>query len=234
MTRQLVRDRIQPKGQPGAQPSYGGLKGVGSAATGYCDRTRTWSHAGMLYRWKKEVRLFEMKTHKVLGNDPARPNFVWIEPRIPPERMRVVAAKARLVFDLHQKSAVPYGFGYDRTTFDENGGLRLGAGEMGLTCSTIVAAILESERLPLLDPRTWPPPDQSDIAVRREFIRTLRAKDPEHAKTLEGDIQTPRISPEEVVAAAATFPQIGTFDNLQAGAAEVAARIVSTATPMPQ
>jgi hypothetical protein len=225
MTRHPVVEHLQPKGSTGTPARYDALKGIGVAATAMTDSMRTWPHAGMLYRWKKEIRLFEMVSHKDLRDAVARPNFVWIEPTIPPERMRLVAAKARLVLERHKENAVPYGFGYRTTTFDEKGGLRLGSGEVGLTCSTIVAAILESERLRLIDPDTWPPPDSSDTASRKTFILALRQKDPEHAKVLHADIEAPRISPEEIVSAAAAYPAVSTFSSVQDGAAEVRRRI---------
>lgn len=204
---------------------YAGLKGMGIAAIAFETPHRIVSHAAMLYRRKKEVRVFEMVDHKKLRDDVARPDFVWIEPAIPPERVRLVYERARLVYRCHQENAVPYGFGFRKSTFDERGKFLLGDGEFGFTCSTIVVAILEAEGVPLLAPDTWPDPDPADIATRKAFLRELRKTDADHAKLLEVDIEAPRISPEEVVAAAAIWPPPGNFDNLQDGAAVVRKRI---------
>lgn len=222
MTRERVADRLQPKnGATAGASEYGGLKcvAVGIRATpGY---ETSIAHAGLLYRRGKEVRLFEMRSHKELSDDAAPPGFCWIEPTFPVERMKLVIARARLVYEKHQENAIPYGFGYSRSSFDEKGGLRLGHGEVGLTCSTIVAALLASEGLPLVEPASWPLPDDSDKKVRKKFLRDLEKKDPEHAKVLQKDIGAPRISPEEVVAAAALCPPACAFDGVQDGAAYI-------------
>ena len=232
-----VAERLQPKGTPNSiHAAYGAIKVLAVAASPIIasiivGQRQFIPHAALLYRWKKgELRLFEMRSHKEL-RDVAVPNvlsFVWIEPTLPPERLRLIAIKARLVHERHQEHGVPYGFGYHASTFDENGGLRLGENEIGLTCSTVVAAIFESERVRLVDAATWPPPDAVDKAARATFLQGLRLKDAEHAKLLAGDIESPRISPEEVVAAAALHPAVGTFETVQEGAADVRARIGTT------
>jgi len=183
-----------------------------------------------LYRWKKGIRFFELKTHRKLSDepitdDPARPGIVWVEPRIPPERALLLKAKCQLVSQLHQEKGFPYGFRYSRTAFDTQGMLRLGPGEVGVTCATIVDAIFASEGMPLLDPSRWPPPDNDDKSLRRGVIADIRKRDREHADVLEAEIDAPRIRPEEVVAAAAIHPTVGTFDTLLDGAAVVAERL---------
>jgi hypothetical protein len=230
MTRQRVADRLEPKERAAGRTNYGSIAGIGIAARAVRTRTRNYPHAGLLYRRKTEVRLFEMLDHKKLSDELARPehHFVWIEPAIPRERVRLIVERARLVYRLNQQSAVPYGFAYHTSTFDERGGLRLGPNEIGLTCSTIVVAILESERIRLLDPTTWPPPDTTDKEARRAFLAELTKSDPEHAERLKADIEAPRISPEEVVAAAGIHPDLGTFENLQDGAAVVRDQLTTT------
>lgn len=222
MSGELVEQRLKPP--PNGPADYNSLRGIGIAATAIRSRP----HAGLLYRWKKEVRLFELVGHKVLRDDVATPGFVWIEPHIPLERMRLVAGRARLVHKRHLESAVPYGFRYEVSSFDENGVFRLGSGEVGFTCSTIVAAILDAEGVRHIDPKTWPAPDGTDIQKREEFLRDLAKKDPEHEKLLRHEINAPRISPDEVVASAATYPKVGTFENLLNGAAKVRDRIGTT------
>ena len=227
MTTRSVADCLHPKkGTPPGRP-YDAVKGIGIAAIAIPGvHGQSIAHAGILYRWKKlEVRLFEMRNHKELRDVPAPPDFVWVEPAIPPERMRLVISRARLVYDCHKKNAVPYGFGYRTSAFDEKGGFRIGDGEIGFTCSTIVAAILESERLKLIDPTAWPAPDSADKQTRQAYLEYLQTTDPAHAKLLATDIESPRISPEEVVAAAAMHPEVGTYDTLQDGAAHVRQRI---------
>lgn len=227
-----VVERLEPAvGTKG--PPYATLRMLGVAVKGISPpKEAAYAHAGLLYRWKGEVRLFELQSHKELLNGPAPRTpgpfttaFVWIEPEIPPERLRLVIHRARLVHSAHQSNAVPYGFGYRRSSFDERGGYRLGEGEIGFTCSTIVAAVLEAERVPLIDPLKWPPPDGADKAARVAFLGRLKRKDPAHAKALSADLDAPRICPEEVVAAAAMHPTVGTFDTLLEGSAEVRRRI---------
>lgn len=224
MTRPLVEERLQPKQLKG-KGRYAPLSVVGVAAAGLGPQNERVSHCALLYRWKKEVRAFEMLSHEQLRDDVPRQEFVWVEPGIQPERLKLVTHRARLVRRRHEEKSVPYGFRYRRSSFDQNGGLRLGDGEIGFTCATIVAAIFESEGLPLLDPGEWPAPDRDDLASRTRFLERLKVQKPEHAKVLQRDLDAPRISPEEVVTASALHPEVGTFDNLQDGAAVVRARI---------
>jgi len=229
MTGPGVAERLQPKEPADKAAIYSSIKGIGIAAAGMQAPGRVFSHAALLYRWKNEVRMFEMRSHKELRDAPAaQAGFVWIEPAIPLERMQLVGIKARLVHQRHKENAVPYGFKYRASSFDEKGGLRIGQGEIGFTCSTIVAAILESEQVRLLDPATWPSPDKPDKDGREAFLTELEKTDPEHVRLLRADIEAPRISPEEVVAAAAIVPKVGTFENVQEGAAEVRKRIGTT------
>ena len=227
MTREAVEERLQPKGTAGLPAAYNSVKLLGIAATGPAlEEGRQAPHAALLYRWKKtEIRLFEMHDHKKLSDGPVRGKYVWVEPTISPERLRLVVNRARLVYQRAQEAGVPYGFGYRTSCFDEHGGPRLGEGEVGFTCATIVAAILEAEKLPILDPTSWPAPDKTDLDTRRTYLDHLKKTDPEHAKVLEADIKSPRIAPEEVVAAAAMHPPTATFESLQDGAAVVRRRI---------
>ncbi len=229
MTRQVVEERLQPKGPAGRPAAYRSIKLLGIAATGpRLEEGRQVPHAAILYRWKKnEIRLFEMHDHKKLRDEPVREgaSYVWVEPAISEERLRLVVNRARLVYQRNQTDGVPYGFGYRTSCFDQQGGARLGSGEIGFTCSTIVAAILEAEKLPILDPTSWPAPDKTDIDARRAYLKHLQTKDPEHAKVLEIDIESPRIAPEEVIAAAALHPPTVTFDSVQEGASVVRMRI---------
>jgi hypothetical protein len=224
MTHPSVEQRLQPKELTGKQP-YRPLNAVGIAATGLGPQNERISHCALLYRWKKEVRAFEMRSHEELRDSVAQDGFVWVEPAVPPERLKLVANKARLVHRRHAERAVPYGFRYRASSFDQNGGLRLGDGEIGLTCATIVAAIFESEGIRLLDPSEWPAPDALDRATRETFLDRFQSQNRERAKLLRGDLDAPRISPEEVVAAGAIHPEVGTFANLQDGAFVVRQRI---------
>lgn len=207
-----------------------GLRELGVVAARMTNGPSAWTHAGILYRWKKEFRFFELRTHCKLSdepikNEPMRAGLVWVEPRIPPERAVLLKTKCRLVADRQKETGAPYGFRYSRTTFDDQGVLRLGPGEVGVTCATIVDAIFASEGMPLLDPSKWPPPDDEDKTSRRAVIADIRARDPQHADVLEAEIGSPRIRPEEVVAAAAIHPTIGTFEALVDGAAAVTEKL---------
>ena len=116
MSREAVEDRLHPKGAAGLPAAYGALKCLGIAATGpRLGPGRPVPHAGILYRWKKtEIRLFELHDHHKLRDEPARTGvgYVWVEPPIAPERLRLVANRARLVYQRNQQNGVPYGFGY--------------------------------------------------------------------------------------------------------------------------
>jgi hypothetical protein len=183
-----------------------------------------------LYASGKEVRLFELRSHEDLVDEPLRESrlrasMVWVEPAIPPERAQLIKNKCRLVHLLHKTNAIPYGFRYSHTAFDPQGSLRLGSGEVGLTCATVIDAVFASEGMPLLDPTTWPPPDDDDKRSRKVVIDDIRTKHPEHATALEADIDAPRIRPEEVVAAAAMHPVVATYEKALDGAAVVTDRL---------
>lgn len=225
-----VANCLQPKNGASANP-YRDLKQLGVAAKANVIHPGTPAeeripHAALLYRRKKiEIRIFHLEDHKKITDATAPTDFVWIEPNIPEERAKLVASKARLVHQQHKANGIPYGFGFRTSSFDKAGSFRLGEGEVGLTCATIVAAIFESEKIKLLEPTGWPGPDSDDKRKRRTFIDHLKKHDAAHAALLEKDIDAPRISPEEVVAASAIHPTVGTFANLQTGAADVRARI---------
>lgn len=205
---------------------YGSIRAVAVAARTDNRHGEPISHAAMLYRAKSEVRVFELQSHQALSDAPVAQNdFVWVEPAIPVERLRLVVARAKLVHKSHQQNAVPYGFRYRVSTFDFNGACKIGQGEIGFTCSTIIAAIFDAERVPLLDPTSWPPPDEADKKARRAFIGRLPPKYLDHGKALAREIDSPRISPEEAVAAAAGQPRVGTFESVQSLAAAVRLRI---------
>ncbi len=224
MSRETVQNRLRPsEGREG----YGELVYLGVAAARMERGSNRWPHAGMLYRWQKEVRLFEMLSHEMLQDEPARPGFVWVEPVLTRQRAVLVAMKCRLVHRLHKSKAVPYGFRYARTTFDAQGILRLGAGEVGVTCSTILAAILHSEGVDLVDPSTWPDADRSEQQARARLIADVAVRDAAHAAVLENEIAAPRISPEDVVAAAALTPPPPpvTWERVLDGSAVVGKRI---------
>lgn len=214
----------------GVGEDCGAVKGLGVVAARMTGGARAWAHAGILYRWNKQVWFFELQGHRQLNdepvkNDPSRPSMVWVEPKLAQERVRLVANRCKLIFRKHQENKIPYGFRYSRTAFDEGGILRLGDGEVGLTCATIVDAVFAAEKIPLLDPEKWDPPDNEDRQSRRLLIAVIRKSDPERAAVLEGEIDAPRIRPEEVVAAAAIHPKIGTFVSLADGAAVVTERL---------
>lgn len=224
MTGVVVEQRLQPKTE-GSNGPYRALNAAAIAAMGLPAGEVRISHGAFVYRWKKEVRVFELRGHEDLNDGIAPAGFVWVEPGIPPERLRLVANRARLVYRLHGEKKVPYGFRYRTSSFDEKGSLSLGDGEVGLTCATIVAALFESEKLPLLDPSQWPAPDEEDKRTRLRFLERLEAGNVDRANLLRRELNAPRISPEEVVAASAIYPQMGTFENLQDGAGVVRQRI---------
>jgi hypothetical protein len=107
--------------------------------------------------------------------------------------------------------------------------LRLGPNEIGVSCSTIIAAIFESEGFKLLDPTSWPDADEADKRARRGVIAWVRKYDPQHASAMEGEIDAPRVRPFEVVAAAAIFPTAASFEQAVDGAAVVEERLAAIA-----
>lgn len=235
MSREAVVAQIRPSTAPACGEtgwSYSDLKVLGVAAARYQVHGAQWFHAALVYRRKKDVALFEMQTHNVVVERPVGPGFAWVEPKVDKDRLKLVIRRARLVREAAQSHGLPYGFTFGRSAFDENGIYRRAEGEVGLTCSTMIAAIFEAEKITLLDPGTWPAADEEDKRERRRLIAGIAQTDPEHARILTQEINAPRIRPQEVVAAAATFREkLGTFDNLQDGAIVVVDRTVPVAPP---
>lgn len=225
MSREQVLDALRTAGPNG---DCGRLRRVGLAACRSERDGAAWAHAGVLYRSKAGVFLLELATHRTLRVLPASAKglpLVWTEPNLPEERARMIISKCNLVLKRHGQNAIPYGFRFERSSFDPSGSLRLGPKEIGLTCSTIVLAVFASERVQLVDPTSWPSPDEADKRDRERLIVSVAGRDPEHAQRLRMDVDAPRIRPEEVVAAGACYPELGTFESLVDGAAVVAEQL---------
>ena len=63
-----------------------------------------------------------------------------------------VAAKCRLVWRKNQAGAIPYGFASPQGAFDSKSGQYLrGLVGYGLTCSSFVLSVFDSEGIPLID-----------------------------------------------------------------------------------
>lgn len=69
MSRDAVIDRLRCAG---VKTDCGALRTLAVAAARMTNDARSWTHAGILYRWKKDVRFFELKTHQKLQDEPIK------------------------------------------------------------------------------------------------------------------------------------------------------------------
>ncbi len=244
MTRAVVAERLHPKSSEGT--GYEAMRALGVAATtmtGPADATasnatsRVWTHGALLYRWKKETRLFHMLGHHVIADSDAPAlAFLWAEPRVAPEKARLIATRCRLMVEVQKEdpTAFPYGFKFAASIVGKQGKPEFGQNEIGFTCSTIVCAIFAGEGCALVDMKDWPPADGIDKRARTGQIRTVQ-NDDVHAELLRhpDQVDSPRVRPQDVVAAAALFPPARTFEDLVDGATVVDERL-GMLTPLPR
>jgi hypothetical protein len=194
------------------------------------------SHVGLLFRENEEkgraIRLLHLAFHhRLRDDDPAElrapiEQLAWIETKIPPERLEMVAAMCRLVRERQRsRQEVPYALRYARTRFDGKGDLVLGAGEHGLTCATFVLAVFDAAQLALVEVETWPTRPE-DRAWQEEIVRILRGMkgvSNEHIEAVGREVGCARFRPEEVAGASShPAPPVG-FELAESAAAQIRA-----------
>ena len=164
--------------------------------------------------------MLHLAWHCDLRDDSPKLDYVWIDPPIPPARLRQVAAFCRKLWRQNGKR-VPYAFSLPNDCFDvTTGAFLFGPTRHGLTCATFVLAVFQATGLPMVDQTTWQN-RLDDDEWQRKIIELLRRKgaDPAHVETVGRGVGGIRFRPEDVGGAAAHDPWPASF--------EVASRIGS-------
>lgn len=165
-------------------------------------------HIGLLYRVaiQAPAQLLHMPWHNKLRSESPGANYVlWVDPSIPKERAKVVAAYCRLVWKKNEANGLPYGLSQPNRFFDHTGGILKGPAKVGLTCATFVLAVFEATGLTLVRYETWPKPADEDIKRQEELARRLEADEQvprDHVRSFRDEIGNIRYRPHEVAGAA--------------------------------
>lgn len=168
-------------------------------------------HCGIAYKSEGQANALHLAWHYDLRDQPAQSlyshGYYFTLPSIDIIRQRVIAAKCRRISRAKEQE-IPYGLLYEGATFDNDGILRLGGNEHGLTCATFVMAVYASCGITLCDYAAWPARQEDgtwhDFII--DLLRQHRAPQ-EHLHNLGQEIGCARFRPEEV-AASITFPDL--------------------------
>lgn len=169
---------------------------------------RCGTHIGLLYRATVHTpaRLLHMPWHnKIRSESPSVDYVLWIDPSIPKERAKVVAAFCRRIWKKNEANGLPYGLSQPNKFFDHTGRVLKGPAKVGLTCATFVLAVFDTVGLALVRYETWPKPDKKDIERQEELARRLeqdKQVSREHARAFRGEVGNIRYRPLEVAGAA--------------------------------
>lgn len=187
---------------------------VGDLAVVVIDNGHGGTHTGMAFLGEDGQRRFlhlAFHRHLVVGDVPAAGLFG--RPQMP----RVLANHLLMLLDkvgAANSNAIAYAFGYDGTTrFEPTSGLiRLGSGQIGLSCATFVLALFDTVGAPLVDVTTWTTRDGDD-ATKATLIDLLRECERRgqieagHADRAAAEAShCARFRPEDVLAAATEAP----------------------------
>jgi hypothetical protein len=173
-------------------------------------------HVGVLCHTKKDdsYSLIHLAWHCWLQNQSKEEfesdNYYWVSTQIPRSIQANIRALCAKIWKRYSKDGIDYGFSSrSPSCFDlKSGEVRLGKDSSGLTCSTLILAVLASHNVQLVDFQTAPqrPDDQQwfdhIIAHLQNYKRATREHINKVQQSKEGAI---RIRPEDVVCAGKHF-----------------------------
>lgn len=165
-------------------------------------------HIGLLYRVavRQPVLLLHLPWHNKLCSDAVTADYVlWVDPSIPEDRAKVVAAYCRRIWRKNEANGLPYGLSHPNRFFDHTGTVLGGPAKLGLTCATFVLAVFDTARLPLIRYETWRNPTDKDIKRQRKLAKRLEDDSQvtaEHVRAFAREIGNIRYAPLEVAGAA--------------------------------
>ncbi len=175
-------------------------------------------HVGIVHRSDDdpEPRMLHLAWHFNLQNEPADPDYYWVEPGCASFRARQVASICRLVARRHPKG-LPYAFSDpDRAIDPMTGDLLLGPTRLGLTCASFVLSVFQAAGLPLVVLSSWPAGRDGDAESQTLILERLEHGNatPEHIAAVRGEIGCVRYRPTEIAAASSIAPPPATLDQV--------------------
>ena len=184
-------------------------------------------HLGIIHRSEDDnvPHMLDLAWHFRLRNDPADPDYFWVEPGFPERRARQVATFCRLVAKRNE-NGLPYAFSDpDRSIDPMTGGFLLGPTKLGLTCASFVLAVFAATGLPLAVLESWPRGRDGDAEWQAFIVECLEKSEatPEHVAAVRGEIGHVRYRPDEVAAASSIAPPAATFEQVGIPAATLRA-----------
>lgn len=188
-----------------------------------CRAPRGNLHAGLLYWSRGKYHVLHLGWEDILSN-----TWSWkgvrTSPIAEPELLFAAARLCRKIWQRYvEDRRFPYGLHFVGTTFDDEGRLVLGPQSRGLSCATLLLAVLESVGIVLIDAENWPvrrDDDQSYLALVREFASDS------HLAVLQREVEegVRRVRPEEATAAC-LLPPPSTFPTIRPLADQVVGRL---------
>ena len=195
-------------------------------------------HSGIVFNLMGKIHFLHLATHKYLQCDNYHEilndysffiytNFSHLIKTDPHFfRRKALIAYMQALFEKN-KNTIPYSFLFKRTPFDKTKTYNPGFGQYGLTCSTFVMAVFESNGIHLCEKESWP--KREDDIVIRDRIISIYKKDrrvpPEHISIMENEISCIRFRPEEVLCTSSKLPLPCTFKELRDCSHKVLANI---------
>lgn len=164
-------------------------------------------HAGIVFRWRGEVRLYHQAWHHVTRvgrheDEMAAMNAAGHVVSLHIRRDRAKAVVGHLNDLTVANPNFPYSLKYDaRARTDANLGRLVSPDGVGLNCVTFVLAVLNGINFRLLDGVTWPTDRPEDLEAQRRLVDYLAGTPgvtPEHLEAVRGEVGCMRVRPEEL------------------------------------
>lgn len=169
------------------------------------------------------LEVLHLAFHHILAFEPHTSSIfspcVWVEPDIHLSAKLRIRSKIKAILRSQRRGAkLPYGVRYTDGLFDEEGGLRLGDDDCGLTCATFVIAIFSSVGLNPLDVSSWKSrPDDGEwhdsiVDLLDEHVCQGKVSK-EHLENVRAERGCPRFRPEDVLAGGRSIESQTHFDD---------------------
>lgn len=135
----------------------------------------------------------------------------YVHIRLPLERAEDAIACCLQVFRANTSNQIPYGFGGFLSRFHAETGEYQALGQSGMTCATFVLSVLDYAGIQVLRAETWEMRDD-DRMWQDHILADLKDRvSPEYHSAMSEDLPAFRFRPEEISAAALTYPRILSF-----------------------
>ncbi|MDR3402514.1 MAG: hypothetical protein P4L99_08450 [Chthoniobacter sp.] len=173
-------------------------------------------HLGIVHRSDEDgiSRMLHLAWHFDLQNEPAEPEYFWIDPGYSRYRSRQVATICRMVAE-RNRGGLPYAFSDPERAIDEaTGEALLGPTRFGFTCASFVLSVYDAAGLPLAVLSSWPPGRDGDAKWQAFIVDLLeeRGASQEHVNLVRSEIGRVRFRPTEIAAASSIAPPTATLE----------------------